>query len=114
MERGDRTIVRKGGKRDTRVRGAPAAARRPRGNSPLREAVVTLDAEDIALARLQAHLRRAETIQSAPRSAASTARRTTVQLPDSLLLRLRERARREGVTPSEVVRQAVENFLRSR
>jgi predicted DNA binding CopG/RHH family protein len=114
MERGDKTKLGKGGKRDTRVRGAPAAGRRPRGNSPLREAAVTLDAEDIALARLQAHLRRAETIQSPPRSTAPTARRITLRLRDALVLRLRERARREGMTPSEVVQRALENFLRSR
>jgi predicted DNA binding CopG/RHH family protein len=73
-----------------------------------------LDAEDIALARLQAHLRRAETIQSPPRSTVQTARRTTVRLPDALVQRLRERVRREGTTPSEIVRRALESFLRSR
>jgi hypothetical protein len=72
-----------------------------------------LDAEDIALARLQAHLRKAETIQTAARPAASP-RRTTVRLPAPLLDRLRERATRDGTTASEVVAQALERFLRSR
>jgi predicted DNA binding CopG/RHH family protein len=106
--------VRKGGKRAARERGVPVVAGQLPRSSPLREAAVSLDAEDIALARLQAHLRRAETIQSPPRSTAPTARRTTLRLPDALVLRLRERARREGMTPSEVVQRALENFLRSR
>ncbi len=85
-----------------------------RGAKPrLRDAVVPLDAEDIALARLQAHLRKAETIQTATRPAASL-RRTAVRLPAALLARLRERAKRDGATPSEVVEKALLRFLRPR
>ena len=80
----------------------------------LRDAVVSLDAEDIALARLQAHLRRTETIHAAVPSAAMAPRRTTVRLPAVLLARLRERAKREGVTPSEIVEEALKRLLRSR
>ena len=79
----------------------------------LRDAVVSLDAEDIALARLQAHLRKAEAIQGATRPAASL-RRTTVRLSVTLLARLRERAKRDGTTASEVVENALLRFLRSR
>lgn len=82
-----------------------------RANPRLRDAVVSLDAEDIALARLQAHLRKAEAIQTATRPAASL-RRTTVRLPALLLARLRERAKRDGVTPSQVVEKALLRFLR--
>ena len=106
--------VGKGGKRDPRGRPGPTAARRPAGHSRLREAVVSLDAEDIALARLQAHLRRTETIHAVVPSAATAPRRTTVRLPAGLLARLRERAKRDGVTASEVVEQALERYLRSR
>ncbi len=104
----------KGGKRNPRGRLAPTAPRRLAGHPRLREAVVALDAEDIALARLQAHLRRTETIHAVLPSAATPQRRTTVRLPAVLLARLRERAKREGVTPSEVVEEALERLLRSR
>ncbi len=114
MRRGDQQKVQRGGTRDSRVRRAPKAAGRVAGPSQFREAVVSLDAEDIALARLQAHLRRAETIQNAPRPAVPTVRRTTVRLPDSVVRRLRERAQRESTTPSEIVRQALEKLFRSR
>jgi hypothetical protein len=94
------------------------ARRASRGAQPasaprLRDAVESLDAEDIALARLQAHLRKAEAIQSATRPAASL-RRTTVRLSVTLLARLRERAKRDGTTTSEVVEKAVLRFLRPR
>jgi hypothetical protein len=79
----------------------------------LRNAVVSLDAEDIALARLQAHLRKAEAIHTAARPAAAP-RRTTVRLSVTLLARLRERAKRDGTTASEIVEQALTRFLRSR
>jgi Arc/MetJ-type ribon-helix-helix transcriptional regulator len=93
---------------------ASAGARRPPSRAGLREVVASLDAEDIALERLQAHLRRAEAIQISAGPGASTLRRTTVRLPPSLLARLRDRARRDGTTASEVVEQALERFLGSR
>ena len=106
---------RKGGKGDPeKGRTAPTAARRLTGHSRLRQAVASLDAEDIALARLQAHVRRTETIHAAAPSAATVPRRTTVRLSAALLARLRERAKRDGVTASEVVGEALERFLRSR
>ena len=91
-----------------------AGARRPPSRAGLREAAASLDAEDIALERLQAHLRRAEAIQISAGPGASTLRRTTVRLPPALLARLRDRARRDGTTASEVVEQALERFLSSR
>jgi hypothetical protein len=85
-----------------------------RGAKPrLRDAVVSLDAEDIALARLQAHLRKAEAIQPAIRPVTSL-QRTVVRLTAALLARLRERAKRDGTTPSEVVEKALLRFLHSR
>lgn len=89
--------------------GVKARAAKPR----LRDAVVSLDAEDIALARLQAHLRKAEAIQTAIRPAGAL-RRTAVRLPVALLGRLRERAKRDGTTPSAVVEKALLRFLRPR
>jgi len=80
----------------------------------LRDANVSLDAEDIAMARLQAQLRRSETIQAPARPTASRPRQTTVRLPDALLERLRDRARRDGATASAIVERALERFLRSR
>ena len=106
--------VRKGGKGDQKGRPPRTAARRPTGRSRLREAVVSLDAEDIALARLQAQLRRTETIHAAAPSAVAAPRRTTVCLSVALLARLRDRAKRDGVTASEVVEEALQRFLRSR
>ena len=103
---------RRGAGRETSARrspGARSAAARPR----LRDAVVSLDAEDIALARLQAHLRKAEAIQVAKRPVDSV-RRTTVRLPVTLLARLRDRAKRDGTTASEVVEKALLRFLRER
>jgi hypothetical protein len=82
--------------------------------SDFHAAVATPDAEDIALARLQAHLRRAETIQFSARPVASSLRRSSVRLPAALLDRLRERAHRDGMTASEVVERALERFLRLR
>jgi len=79
----------------------------------LRGAVGSLDAEDIALARLQAHLRQAEAIHTATRPAAAL-RRTTVRLPAALLVRLRERAKRDSASPSQIVEKALLRFLRSR
>lgn len=96
------------------TRRTKAAAPRSGKGSRLRDAVVSLDAEDIAMARLQASLRRAETIQAAPRAAASRLDRTTVRLPADLLKRGRDRAERESATFSEIVARALEHFLRSR
>ena len=97
------------------TRRAKAAAPRSGKGPQLRDAVVSLDAEDIAMARLQASLRRAETIQAAPREAAAPLLgRTTVRLPADLLTRGRDRAERESATFSEIVARALERFLRSR
>lgn len=101
-------------KRRARGRHASTAARRVAGDARLRGAAASLDAEDIALARLQAHLRRTETIHAAVPSAAPASRRTTVRLPAALLDRLRERAKRDGVTPSKIVELALERLLRPR
>lgn len=106
--------TRKAGKGTHGKRVPPAASRRPAGDPPLREAAVTLDAEDIALARLQAHLRRTETIHAAEPPAPAATRRTTFRLPAVLVARVRERAKRDNVTASEVVEQALRRFLRTR
>jgi Ribbon-helix-helix protein, copG family len=97
----------KGGRRS-----ADRASRSSRGQQ-LWDAAVSLDAEDIALAHLQAHLRRTEAIQTSVRPAASDFRRTTVRLPVSLIAHLRERAKRDHTTASEVVKRALERYLRS-
>jgi hypothetical protein len=76
--------------------------------------VVFLDAEDIAMARLQASLRRAETIQASTPAAASRLGRTTVRLSTDLLNRARDRAARDGSTVSDIVARALERFLRGR
>lgn len=75
--------------------------------------MVPLDAEDIALARLQAHLREAETIQVSPRSPADSVARTTVRLPARMLQRARDRAAREGLRLSELVEVALARYLKS-
>jgi predicted HicB family RNase H-like nuclease len=71
-----------------------------------------VDAEDIAMARLQAHLRKAEAIRAPGRRNALLSR-TTLRLPREILQRIRERARREQVSISEVVEAALEQYLRS-
>jgi macrodomain Ter protein organizer (MatP/YcbG family) len=77
--------------------------------------VLPLDAEDIAMARLQAQLRERETIQPSRRGAeASPARRTSVQLPVSLWEQARDRARRDGRTVSQVVHAALARYLAQR
>ena len=96
------------------TRRAKAVTRRSDTGSRLRDAVVSLDAEDIALARLQASQRRAEAIQTAPRATVPRLGRTTVRLPDDLLARGRDRAEREGATFSEIVARSLERYLRSR
>jgi predicted HicB family RNase H-like nuclease len=75
--------------------------------------VVPLDAEDIAMARLQAHLRKAETIRAPGRRRDARLSRTTLRLPLEILQRVREQARREQVSMSEVVEAALERYLRS-
>ena len=85
----------------------PARAGRPNGP------VVPLDAEDIAMARLQAHLRKAEAIRVPSRRPSARLSRTTLRLPREMLRHVRERARREGATISEVVEVALERYLRS-
>ena len=93
-------------------RGGVAPDRRTASSGRLRNAGVSPDAEDIAMARLQAHLRRSETIQAPVRSRAMILARTTVRLPDEMLLRLRDRARRAGLSVSEVVEAALARYLK--
>ena len=114
MVRGKRNDSGRGGLTGATKRKVVRSARTPALESGLRDVVGSLDAEDIAMARLQAQLRRSETIQAPARPTASRPRRTTVQLPDSLLARLRDRARRDGATSSAIVERALERFLRSR
>jgi hypothetical protein len=74
-----------------------------------------LDAEDIAMARLQVQLRERETIQVSRRGAdSSPSRRTSVELPLALLERARDRARRDGCTVSQVVQVALGRYLAPR
>ncbi len=63
--------------------------------------------------RLQAHLRKTEAIRVANRRGAPALARTTVRLPREMLQHVRERARREGATISEVLEVALERYLRS-
>ncbi len=71
-----------------------------------------LDAEDIALARLQVQLRETEGVPP-PRRPPASLSRTTVRLPTEMLQRLRERAKREKLTLSEVIEAALERHLRT-
>ena len=73
-------------------------------------AVPSLDAEDIALARLQAQLRRKETMAQAHPGVAVG--RAMIRLPSGLLARTKRRAQQEGVPVSEIVQRALETFLR--
>ncbi|HSB70083.1 MAG TPA: ribbon-helix-helix protein, CopG family [Candidatus Methylomirabilis sp.] len=100
----------------------PSARRRGRGGpkrpavgtpAKLRNAVVALDAEDIAMARLQAHLRRTETIHGPDRTRATTLARTWVWLPREMLQRLRDRARRAGTSVSDLVEAALARYLKA-
>jgi predicted DNA binding CopG/RHH family protein len=88
-------------------------ARRPASRGGLGDAAVAFDAEDIALARLQAQLRKSEAIQDPPRPAPTVSRRVTLRLPGPLVERLRIRARRDGLTLSDLIGNAAERFLRS-
>jgi hypothetical protein len=69
------------------------------------------DAEDIALARLQAQLRRTEALPRPSRRAAA-AGRTSLRLPADLLQQLRGRARRDGVTLARLIQVALEQYLK--
>jgi len=93
-------------------RAGVAANRRASSSGRLKNTGVSLDAEDIAMDRLQADLRRSETIQAPARSRAMTLARTTVRLPDEMLQRLRVRARRAGLSVSEVVEAALARYLK--
>ncbi len=73
------------------------------------DVVPSLDAEDIALARLQVELRRKETLAQAPGAAVG---RAMIRLPAGLLARTKRRAQQEGVAISEIVQRALETFLR--
>ncbi|MBI2002067.1 MAG: ribbon-helix-helix protein, CopG family [candidate division NC10 bacterium] len=94
--------------RPARGRGRATSARHPR--TP----VVPLDAEDIAMARLQAHVRKTEAIRGPDGLAATSLDRTTVQIPRAMLHQVRDRARRDGATVSEVVEVALQRYLKSR
>lgn len=95
-------------------RGHGVPERRAAGFSGrLRNAVLPLDAEDIAMARLQAHLRRTETIQGPARSRAAVLARTWVRLPGEMLQRLRDRARHTGLSPSDIVEAALARYLKA-
>jgi 3-dehydroquinate synthase class II len=83
------------------------------GARQLKSLVVPLDAEDIAMARLQAHLRKAEAIRAPIRSGGTPLSRTTLRLPREMLQQVRDQARREGTSVSEVVEVALERYLRS-
>jgi len=84
------------------------------GASPrrLRAPVVPIDAEDIAMARLQAHLRKTEAIRGPQRPGVTPLTRTTVRLSQEMLQHVRDRARREGATVSKIVEAALERYLR--
>jgi hypothetical protein len=95
--------------------GKRRAVRAPRRTTAMSEYIgvpVILDAEDIALARLQAHLRETETIQPSPRPGGAVTR-VTIRLPAPLATRLKTRARRDGVPISDLVARALDRFFRS-
>ncbi|MBI4537457.1 MAG: hypothetical protein HY712_05820 [candidate division NC10 bacterium] len=97
-------------------RQAPRPGRIARvGSQRQRRVVLPVDAEDIAMARLHAQVRQTETIQASGRKAdRSPLRCATIQLPLQLLERARDRAKRDEVTLSEIVRAAIEHYLTSR
>ena len=94
-------------KRPGQKRSRAGVGRRPAGP------VVPLDAEDIAMARLQAHLRRTEAIRAPGSRRAPALTRTTLRLPQEMLRKVRDRARQEGATISQLVEMALERYLRS-
>ncbi len=87
------------------------AGSKPRARKPVIEEAGPLDAEDLALARLQAELRKRERLPES-RQADAAVGRTTLRLPGGLLARLRSRARRDKCTLSQVVAAALEKYLR--
>ena len=74
--------------------------------------VVPIDADDIAMARLQAHLRKAEAIRGPQRPGVTPLTRTTVRLSLEMVQHVRDRARREGTTISKIVEVALARYLR--
>lgn len=94
-------------KRPTRSRKGSPSARRPVAQ------LVPLDAEDIAMARLQAYLREAEAIPAAKGPRVTPLSRTTVRLSQQILQHVRERARRDGATISRVVEAALKRYLKT-
>jgi hypothetical protein len=65
------------------------------------------------MARLQAHLRKAEAIRTPNRRRGTPLSRTTLRLPREMLQHVRDQARREGTSVSELVEVALERYLRS-
>lgn len=100
-------------KRSRQGGGKTPRPQRPARSGRSKGPVVPLDAEDIAMARLQAHLRKTEAIRVPSRRPSARLSRTTLRLPREMLRHVRERARREGATLSEVVEVALERYLRS-
>lgn len=98
-------------RRAARTPGTRSSRPAPRARRPNIEETDPLDAEDIALARLQAELRKTEAMPAPPRAAARG--RTTIRLPDAMLERLRARARRDHTTLSQVIEAALERHLKS-
>ncbi len=96
------------------MRGNREAAVRSARGQRTRPAVATLDAEDIALARLQAQLRKSEAVRPPATSRKPLRGRMTVSLPTEMLRRLRESARREGRRVSQIVEAAVARHLKLR
>lgn len=95
--------------------GRGRAARPDAPGQRQRRVLLPVDAEDIAMARLQAQLRQTETVQASRRNATrSPSRRATVQLPLQLLGQARDRAKRDALTLSEVVQAALERYLKPR
>ena len=92
-----------------RTSGARRAARPGRH----KHLVVPLDAEDIAMARLQAHVRKAEAVRAPSRRRGTTLSRTTLRLPREMLQQVRDRARGERTSLSAVVQAALARYLKS-
>jgi len=65
------------------------------------------------MARLQAHLRRTEAMRAPGIRGVPALARTTLRLPPEILRKVRDRARQEGATLSQLVKMALEQYLRS-
>jgi hypothetical protein len=89
-----------------------SAPRRAARSGRVKHLVVPLDAEDIAMARLQAQLRKAEAIRAPNRRGGTTLSRTTLRLPRETLQHARDRARRERTSLSAVVQAALARYLK--